>query len=97
MSGAVTVYKGRARTITLQLGEDTTGDTLTSEIRNEPARDSALIVTWTVTPTDETEGVYELSLTETQTGQVVVDSGYMDVKRIPSGGSEAVPVFDTPL
>lgn len=95
MSGAVVVYRGRETTINLDLNMDCTGDTITSEIRSEPNRDSNLIATWDVTVVDASTGKYKLILGATASGQVVVDSGYTDVLRVSN--SKPLPVFDNPL
>jgi hypothetical protein len=96
MSRKVIVHKNRTNTITLDLGIDVSGDTLTSEIRAEEDHTSALIATWVVDfVTDGTDGLLTLVLDDLESGQITVDSGYMDVKRV--SGGEPLPVFDRPL
>ena len=92
----VIVHKNRTNTISLDLGFDVSGDTITSEIRTEADHESTLLATWVVTfETDGTDGKLILTLDNTFTGQIDVDSGFMDIKRISAG--EPLPVLDRPL
>lgn len=95
MSNKVIVHKNRTNVITVDLGIDITGDTITSEIRAEADHNSLLIATWTVAVTDAANGVLTLTLDNVITEQITVDSGYMDIKRVASG--EPVVVLDRPL
>ena len=95
MGNKVIVHKNRTNTITVDLGIDVTGDTITSEIRAEADHTSLLLATWTVTATDAANGILTLTLDNVITEQITVDSGYMDIKRVVSG--EPLPVFDRPL
>lgn len=95
-SSKVIVHKGRTNVLTISLGIDVSGDTITSEIRSEPNSDSPLIATWDVEfKTDGTDGELVLTLDNLITSQIAPNSGYMDLKRI--SGSEPMPVFDRPL
>ena len=95
-SDPIVVHKGRTNIVTLSLGIDTSGDTITSEIRSQPEQDAPLLATWVVTPvTDGSDGRYTLTLDNTVTSQITVKSGFMDVKRV--SGGEPLPVFDRPL
>lgn len=96
MSSEVVVHKGRTNVVRVHMGIDVSSDTITSEIRTEPDQESPLIATWTVTfETDGTDGKLVLILDDLITGEVTVDGGYMDLKRM--SGGEPVPVFDRPL
>lgn len=96
MSNEVVVYKGRTNVITVSLGIDVSEDTITSQIRSEPELTAPLIAEWDVDfATDGTDGELVLTLDDTITSQIVVNSGYMDFKRV--SGSEPLPVFDRPL
>lgn len=95
MANKVIVHKNRTNTIQVDLGIDISGDTVTSEIRTEEDVESTLIATWVVTVTNATEGLLTLVLDDTTTGQITVDSGFMDLKRVSSG--EPLAVFDRPL
>lgn len=96
MSNKVKVYKHRTNTLTVNLGIDVSGDTLTSQIRVDQDPTSELIANWTVAfATDGTDGVVLLTMDDTISSQITVDSGYMDIKRV--SGGEPLPVFDRPL
>jgi hypothetical protein len=95
MSNKVIVYKNRTNTLPVNLGIDITGDTLTSEIRVEEDHTSDLIAAWTVIVDDAATGLITLTLDNSLTDEIEVDSGYMDIKRVTGG--EPVPVFDRPL
>jgi hypothetical protein len=92
----VIVHKGRTNTITVGLGIDVSADTITSEVRSEPARDAPLIMTWTVTFADDgTDGELILTVDNLITSEIKATSGFMDLKRVT--GSEPIPVFDQPI
>lgn len=92
MSNPIVVYKARTNIITVDLGMDVSSDTFTSQVRSEPDINSDLLATWTVAfETDGTDGRLKLTMDDLESGQVTVDSGYMDVKRVTGG--EPVPVF----
>lgn len=96
MADKVVVHKARTNTLIVDLGEDVSADTFTSEVRAEPDHESTLLMTWTVAfETDGNDGRLKLTVDNTITAQIDVDSGYMDVKRVTGG--EPVPVFDRPL
>lgn len=96
MSNQVIVHKGRTNTLIVNLGQDVSADTFTSEIRSEPTVESPLIATWQVSfVTDGVDGELKLVLDDAATTGIKPNSGYMDLKRI--SGSEPVPVFDRPL
>jgi hypothetical protein len=96
MSGELVVYKNRTNIITVSLGINVSGDTITSEIRSEPDVDAPLLATWIVTfATNGVDGELILRLDDTMTSNIKANSGYMDIKRITGG--EPVPVFDRPL
>jgi len=92
MSNNLIVYKNRTNVVTVDLGVDITGDTITSQIRAQEDHTSDLITSWTVTVDDAALGLITLTLDDTLTGAITVDSGYMDIKRVTGG--EPVPVFD---
>ena len=96
MSSQVIVHKARRNIITVNIGYDVSGDTITSEIRAAPYRSAPLLATWAVSyATDGTDGELILTLDDTATAVVDVDRGYMDLKRVTGG--EPVAVFDQPL
>ncbi|MET0786840.1 MAG: hypothetical protein ABWY25_09055 [Paenisporosarcina sp.] len=96
MSNQVIVHKGRTNTVTVSMGVNVSGDTITSEIRTEPNQESPLVATWVVTfATNGADGELILKLDDTVTAGIVVDTGYMDLKRVSNG--EPIPVFDRPL
>lgn len=96
MPSPVIVHRSRTNVITLDLGIDVSGDTITSEIRTQPETTSALLATWVVDfVTDGSDGLLTLTLDDLDAGQITVDKGYMDVKRV--SGGEPLPVFDKPL
>lgn len=93
MSDAVIVYKNRTTVITVSLGIDVSGDTITSEIRTESG---VLIATWSVAfDSDGTNGELILTLDNTITGTISYSSGLMDIKRL--SGGEPLAVFDNPI
>lgn len=94
-SNKVVVHKNRTNTLIVDLGMDVTGDTFTSEIRAAPDHESNLITTWTVVVTNAGSGILTLTLDDTLTGDITVDSGYMDIKRVTGG--EPVPLLDRPI
>ena len=91
----VIVHKHRTNTLTVNLGMDITGDTITSEVRVQPDPTSALLMTWVVTVVDDATGELEISVDDSTTAQIEVDKGYMDFKRLSSG--EPLPILDRPL
>jgi hypothetical protein len=93
MSNKIVVHKNRVNIITVSLGIDVSGDTITSEIRSEPDSDSPLIAAWDVTfDTDGADGELVLTMQEIE---ITANSGYMDIKRVTGGNP--IPVFDRPL
>ena len=96
MSNKLIVYKNRTNIISVDLGMDVSGDTITSQIRTEQDPDSALLLTWTVAPvTDGSDGLFTFTADDASTGSVEVDSGHMDIKRV--SGGEPFAVFDRPI
>jgi hypothetical protein len=96
MPNPVVVHKARTNTVIVDLGEDVSLDTFTSEIRSEPDHLSTLLMTWDVDfETDGTDGRLVLTVDDLITEQITVDSGYMDVKRVTGG--QPIPMFDKPL
>ena len=96
MANTLVVHKGRTNTVNVTLNQDITGDVFTSEIRTEPTQSSALIATWVITVADAAAGDLTLGMTDVISGQIKQDVGYMDIKRVMSGG-DVVAVFDQPL
>ena len=93
MSDAVIVYKNRTNIITVSLGINVSGDTITSEIRTESG---VLIATWGVVfDSDGTNGELILTLDNTITANISYSSGLMDIKRV--SGGEPIAVFDNPI
>ena len=95
MTAQLNVYTDRTNTVSVDLGVDITGDTITSEIRSEPKSGSTLLATWTVAVTNALLGLFTLTLDDSATTSIAVSGGYMDIKRVVSG--EPIPVFDQPL
>lgn len=96
MTSKVIVHKGRTNTLKVNLGVNVSADTITSEIRTEPTIESPLVATWVVTKVNNgIDGELILTLDDTVTRDIAVNSGYMDLKRITGG--EPIPVFDRPL
>jgi hypothetical protein len=90
MSDKLVVYKGRTNVITVSLGIDVSGDTITSEIRT---LSGTLILTWVVTfDSDGTDGELVLTLDDSATGSIAYPSGLMDLKRVTGG--EPISVID---
>lgn len=93
MSNEIVVYKGRRNVITVGLGIDVSGDTFKSQIRSEPELDAPLICEWVITfATTGADGELVLTLDDSITSNIQVNSGYMDLLRI--SGGEPLPVFD---
>lgn len=95
MSSAVVIHKRRENVITVNLGINITGDTITSEIRAAPEVTAPLIATFAVSIVEPLSGELTLTLSQAVAESIDADSGYMDVKRVTGG--VAVPVFDKPL
>ena len=95
MSAQLNVYIGRTNTVSVDLGVDITGNTITSQIRLEPNSSSTLLASWTAAITNAVLGEFTLTLDDSATTSIAVSGGYMDIKRVVSG--EPIPVFDQPL
>lgn len=96
MSTPLIVYKSRTNVVPLSMGQDVSGDAITSQIRGGTDLDSPLIMEWTVTfLTDGTDGEVLLTVDDVVTDQIAASGGYMDVKRV--SGGEPLPVFEEPL
>lgn len=92
-TNTIIVYKNRTNIITVSLGIDVSGDTITSEIRTESG---VLIVTWTVTfDGDGSDGELILTLDNSVTSAISYSGGLMDLKRVSNG--EPIAVFDKPV
>jgi hypothetical protein len=92
----VIVHKNRYNVKEVWLGFDVSADTFSSEIRAEQDHESTLIATWSVAwVTDGTDGKIRLTMDDVITGQIEVDSGFMDIKRV--SGGEPLVVLDRPL
>lgn len=85
------VYKNRTNIITVRLGYDITGDTLTSQIREQPDQDAAFIAEWDVDVVDAALGEITMTLTPTDLVGVTQVRGFTDIKRVSSG--QSLPVF----
>lgn len=93
MNDKIIVHKNRTNVLTVSLGVDVSGDTITSEIRTSGG---ALIAAWVVTfEGDGTDGELVLTLDNSVTSTITQTSGLMDIKRISN--LEPIPVFDEPL
>lgn len=93
----VVVHKARTNTVIVDLGMDVSADTFTSQVRSQPDHESTLLMTWTIAwETDGTDGRMVLTVDNVITEQIIVNSGYMDLKRMTSAG-EPIPVWDRPL
>jgi hypothetical protein len=93
MSNTLVVFKERTNVITVSLGIDVSGDTLTSEIRTQSG---TLIATWDVAfDSDGSDGELILTLDDSDTSSIDFPNGLMDIKRV--SGGEPLPVFDRPL
>ena len=95
MSNKIIVHKNRTNVILVDLGIDITGDTITSQVRAEQDHTSELITSFTVAVTDAATGMLTLTIDDTLSGAITVDSGYMDIRRV--SGGEPVVVLDRPL
>lgn len=94
MSGTIVVHKNRTNIVTVSLGIDVSGSTITSEIRTGP--DGDLIATWDVAfATDGTDGELILTLDNSVTETITANIGLMDLKRV--AGGEPISIFDMPL
>lgn len=90
---AIIVHKNRTNIITVSLGYDVSGDTITSEIRTQ---DGTLIASWEVTfDSDGSDGELILTLDDSITVGIAYTNGLMDLKRVI--GSEPFAVFDSPV
>jgi hypothetical protein len=93
MSNTIVVYKNRTNILTVSLGVDVSGDTLTSEIRTISG---VLIATWDLTfDADGTDGELILKLDDLVTADIEYSTGLMDIKRM--SGGEPLNVFDRAL
>lgn len=95
MSEAVIVHKHRVNELTINLGFNITGDTITSEIRSQPSQDGPLVATWTVTIINATTGEIKLAMNAAVSGGINVETGWMDLKWVHSGSAKAI--FESPL
>ena len=87
------VHIGRTNVIPVSMGEDVSGDTITSQIRSGKDRSSPLIVAWTVTQvTDGTDGELLFTIDDAVSETINLGTGYMDIKRVKNG--EPIPASD---
>lgn len=93
MSNIIVVHKGRTNIVTVNLGIDVAGDTITSEIRTPSG---VLIAEWDVTfDSDGSDGELILTLDDLITADIAYPTGLMDIKRL--SGGEPLSVFDKPV
>ena len=92
----IVVHKGRTNIIILNMDEDISSDTFTSEIRVAEDVESTLLATWSIIfVTDGTDGKLQLTLFVADTEEIEYVNGFMDVKRVSGGLPFAV--FDAPV
>lgn len=92
----IVVHKGRTVVVPVSLGMDVSADTFSSDIREAPNSEAALIASWVVSfDTDGTDGEVILTLDNSVSALITKSVGYMDIKRITGG--EPVAIFDEPL
>lgn len=93
MADKIIIHKGRTNILTVSLGYDVSGDTITSEIRTESG---TLIATWTVAfDGDGTDGELIFTLDNSITAAITYPNGLMDIKRVSVG--EPYSVMDAPI
>lgn len=96
MASEIIVYKDRTNVLTVGLGIDVSGDTITSQIRSEPDVEAPLIMDWEVEfATDGSDGELILTVQNEITADINANSGYMDILRV--SGGEPFAVFERPL
>lgn len=96
MSGELIVHRNRTNRVSLGLGINVAGETITSQIRKEKDVSSDLIAEWTVSfLNDGTDGEVILTLPHTIAGAVTASYGWMDLKRV--SGGQPISVFSEPL
>lgn len=100
----LTVYKNRTTIVSVSFGEDVSGDTFTSQIREGKDTESQLIADWDVSfETDGVDGEVILTLDDAVAADIEQVKGYMDIKRIIDGepvnafDGELIVVFETPI
>jgi hypothetical protein len=87
----IIVYKNRTNVISVSLGTDVSGDTLSSEIRAKEQVGSLLLATFDVTfATDGVDGEVILTLDDSETQDITAKMGFMDIKRVSGGEPYAV-------
>lgn len=90
MSNIIVVHKGRTNIVTVNLGINVVGDTITSQIRTPSG---VLIATWVVAfDSDGSDGELILTLDNLITAAIAYPTGLMDIKRL--SGGEPLSVFD---
>lgn len=94
MSGPLVLHKNRVNIITVNVGMDITGDTLTSQIREFESPDSELLVDWDLVVDDAANGLITLTA-DLVSNPVTKTRGFMDIKRV--SGSAALPMFNGTL
>lgn len=96
MRGKVNVWKDRKNILRIYLGMDVSGDIITSEIRTQANVSATLLAAWDVDfETDGTDGALVLTLESADVGDISVNIGYMDLKRV--SGGDPFPIFEDPL
>jgi hypothetical protein len=94
----VTVYKNRTTIIGVELGYDVSGDTITSEIREEKDSTSTLFASWDVSfTTDGEDGSLIFTIDNSDLPETFPEDGtaFMDIKRTSAG--EPLPVHKKPI
>lgn len=87
----IVVYKNRTNVISVSLGTDVSADTLESQIRERAYVTAPLIAEWVVSfLTDGTDGELLLTLDDSALVDVIVKTGYMDIKRVSNGEPYAI-------
>lgn len=90
------VYLGRTNVLGVDLGDDVSGSTFRSQIREGANRDSTLIASWEVSfLTTGVDGELLLTLDNSVTSDITAKHGYMDIERMSSG--EPYSVFEHPI
>lgn len=82
----IVVDVNRTTIVTVNVGFDVSGETITSEIRKGESHTSELIAAWDVTfATDGTDGALVLTLQNEVSSAITQKNGYMDFKRVANG------------
>lgn len=95
MANEIIIHRDRTNVLSVNLGMNITGMTITSQIRDQPDVEATLIATFAVVVVDATEGEITLTMDNSAAAGITQASGYMDIKRV--SGGEPFAVFDRPL